>query len=257
MFVNQKTLILGPHNYKNEQLIEFLVDKNKLKKCFIVSNKKYYYDKDLRWYTPYERLVDFEFHYDTFQQLLEHISLIYKLFAGVEEKTIVIDIRATLFDKNKIIEMWDNLVKFADNITIIVCSAIWIPHVPINFFNNIFMDRIAFEPNIKVAYKQIKETNTINYDEFKILMQTHQEETEFYLLRMSVWSIYKRDNKYQIQNKQKIKDIISLDDYEQIKKFNGQPTKTQKKKWKKEDKINESQNSEEFDDWLDDGIRFS
>jgi len=115
--ISKRTIILSDHQHKYETFVQFIVDKlaTKYKYFFLICSKHYQYH-NVKWYTPYENITDFEFKITDIDKLLEIIK-------NIHSKILVIfDLGNYSFHQyRKILPQLDNF--FTKQITLILCAS--------------------------------------------------------------------------------------------------------------------------------------
>lgn len=242
----KKTIILSDHNSKQEDFVQFLVNNihNHHDDCFVISDKRYMYD-NIRWYTPYEKIVDFEFGWKDMDKLLDVL----------EEKSgrlvIIADIGMRVGSKCK--EIWEKLEPLLKKkFTLIVACSNNNWYAPINEFDNIILDVSTFMT--EKLYEKVKSNLTISYSTFRKMLCCDLDPDAFYIIYDGILLPVVMKECDKIKKKYTIKKMVPDKMYRKIRDLNKQPSDEQRKQW---DKVPRPKINLSSDDWMMQGFRFS
>ena len=259
---NKKTVLFSDHNHKIESFVNYVT--NKLREShpyfFIISNKRYCYHKGQKYSTPYERVTDFEFNFDTVDLFLVCCNKINEAIEQMHTKGnifIVIDLSSHYFFRKNGSLILDQINKFLliRDITLIICFNNLAHNIDMKPYDNMIMDVFYHPIYGKSQYNYFTNFYNVTLETFqKIMHDDYQNMRLFYLLDRKKCA-YRFTISYNLKetSKYKIKNIVSNDFYKSIKKLNCQPTKRMLKKWKNLPKPVFASSEDE----LMDGFRFS
>ena len=258
---NKKTILFSDHHYKIESFVNYITNKLSVTHphFFIISSKQYYYHQGQKYYTPYERITNFEFFYNNNDTFTVCCNKIYEFLEQMQIPNnifIIIDLSQHYFLRKDGKLNLNAIEKFLSmkNITLMVCLNNVAQNVDTALYDNIIMDNCYHPIFYKSQHNYFTQFCNITLKTFqKIMHDDCQSMKLFYLLNRNCAYKFGIRTHPKITCKYKIKNIVSDNFYKSIKKLNGQPNKKLLKKWQKLPKpVFESSEDE-----LMDGFRFS
>lgn len=161
IFADKKSILFSDHNWKLEEFMKYVIIKmanNECNYCFVISNKRYMYNK-VKWYTPYQELINFEFSFNTINMLKNIIMFINELIKHIDEKIlIIIDTNFYRLDSENKNIFLDMCKLHNNNITIIIGAKNNMSNsinIFPNEFDNIIYDQISYSGSIDNLYDHI------------------------------------------------------------------------------------------------------